>query len=78
MIGQQLMRSRIGSRVMGYSNLMPFGSTRVILDKWHPKNKVNVNANYIKTSFCENHPTNDYDPFGLMIATNGPIPRSMD
>jgi protein tyrosine phosphatase len=51
---------------------MPFGETAVTLEKWHPSDDDFINANYMKTVFQEDHPRDDFLPFGLMIATSGP------
>lgn len=72
MLGQMILRSRMGSKIFDYADLMPFGETAVTLDKWHESDKDFINASYIKTSFGEDHPTDDNEPFGLMIATSGP------
>ena len=72
MLGQMILRSRVGSKLFDYADLMPFGETAVTLDQWDQKDSKFINASYIKTSFAEDHPTNSEEPFGLMIATQGP------
>jgi protein tyrosine phosphatase len=72
MLGQMVLRSRMGSKLFDYADLMPFGETAVTIDKWHESDKEFINASYIKSSFGEDHPTEEDEPFGLMIATSGP------
>lgn len=78
MIGQLLMRSKFGSNLLKYSDLMPFTETEVLLDQWHGMKSKNINANFIKTPLCETNLINERNPNGLMIATNGPIPRTIE
>ena len=66
------MRSKFGTKIFDFADLMPFGETAVSLEKWHPSDNDFINANYMKTVFQEDHPRDVSLPFGLMIATSGP------
>ena len=81
MFGQLFMRSKLGTNLFQYSDLMPFATTEVHLSKWSGVKKKAINANFIKTPFCEISPTSTSvipDPYGLIIATNGPVPRTIE
>ena len=66
------MRSKFGTKIFDFADLMPFGETAVTLEKWHPSDNDFINANYMKSVYQEDHPRDNSLPFGLMIATSGP------
>lgn len=79
-----VLRSRVGSKVFDYADLMPFGETAVHLQKNYKFDSNFINASFIKTVFHESNPAISKEkqdtliqqgiidqpiPFGLMIAT---------
>jgi protein tyrosine phosphatase len=69
-LGQLILKSRLGQKLYAWQDLVPFKETAVTIQKWRPDDSSFINANYIKTSFQEESP--HQDPFGLIIATQGP------
>lgn len=55
-IGQLFLRSKVGSKIFDYANIIPFGETEVLLDKFDDIDDDFINANYIKTAYQESHP----------------------
>lgn len=90
MMGQMILKSRVGSKLFDYADLMPFGETAVEIEPWtsYEKDKDQfINASYIKTAFGEekelDEPMNveedeNVKPFGLMIATAGPNKNTIE
>lgn len=63
---------------MRYADLMPFNSKEIFIERWKNMKKLKINASFIKTPFGESNPSNKLDPYGLMVATTGPNPRTTD
>ena len=77
-IGQMLLKSRLGSKLVDYADLLPFDETAVRLDPWSHKDTEKdlfINASFIKTPFGESI---EQEPYGHMIATRGPTKHTME
>ena len=45
------MRSKFGSKILDYADLIPFGETEVVLDKFDENDNDFINANFIKSAY---------------------------
>lgn len=56
MLGQMILKSRVGSKLFDYADLIPFGETAVDIEPWtqHETDKDQfINASFIKTAYGE-------------------------
>ena len=88
MLGQMIMKSRAGSKLFDYADLMPFNETAVEIEPWTSYEKDRdqfINASFIKSSYGEERhddtvadEDDDPEPFGLMIASTGPNKHTIE
>ena len=73
-----MLKSRLGSKLVDYADLLPFDETAVRLEPWassDTEKDLFINASYVKTPFGESA---EQEPYGHMIATRGPTKHTIE